>query len=635
MSVRSAKDTIKEARLKAGLTQAQLAEGVCSLQALSRIESGISGVSPATFQALMEHAGASCERFPTFADREDFDCYCSLKYARFHLDAWQLKDAYEELRKPEEKNWANNRLYYQEWLLLHCELQFYSYCCSHELNRDTLLAALYITRPHIDLFNFRRLLLSQNEIRLLAFLAQEFLYLGDSDICLQITAQLDSYLSNSKFSVVEKNQLQATLTIVQVKYLISAKDFQCALQMIDFVLQNAKQKKNTAILFSLTFLKGLCCYYTGNIAMADQFIKAAFYSSHAVDSCYATVSRHYLLNYTGYTVSDYMKNLPDIPLAAYPAKVPQDVSAFSDDVYSADIAEAYTLGNIIRDLRLEQGLSQQIICQGLCSKSKLSKIESNALQPDIALAEALLQRLGLSERIFTFCGNEKEAKFYELKFKLLDIQHLPKEKAAPYLQEMEELLQEDDILYRQEYLTAKANLLDSAEKKITALTEVLHLTLPNFDIHELYRYRLTWQEISILNQIASAYRHTEKSYLSSVYFSQLLQYRNKIYPSLRLQVNSFSFTFCMHCESLYSQKHFQDILAFSNRCDLRLLKHNITCYSSFLFYYCQALGECKQYEKISLPAIYCCNIECLVGFQANEEALKKYIREDFSIELEY
>lgn len=635
MSVRSAKDTIKEARLKAGLTQAQLAEGVCSLQALSRIESGISGVSPATFQALMEHAGASCERFPTFADREDFDCYCSLKYARFHLDVWQLKNAYEELRKPEEKNWANNRLYYQEWLLLHCELQFYSYCCSHELNRDTLLAALYITRPHIDLFNFRRLLLSQNEIRLLAFLAQEFLYLGDSDICLQITAQLDSYLSNSKFSVVEKNQLQATLTIVQVKYLISAKDFQCALQMIDFVLQNAKQKKNTAILFSLTFLKGLCCYYTGNIAMADQFIKAAFYSSHAVDSCYATVSRHYLLNYTGYTVSDYMKNLPDIPLAAYPAKVPQDVSAFSDGVYSADIAEAYTLGNIIRDLRLEQGLSQQIICQGLCSKSKLSKIESNALQPDIALAEALLQRLGLSERIFTFWGNEKEAKFYELKFKLLDIQHLPKEKAAPYLQEMAELLQEDDILYRQEYLTSQANYLESPNEQITALTEALSLTLPSFDIHEINSYRLTWVEITILNMIGTAYRNTEKSHLSSVYFSQLLAYRAKARPTLMFQATTFAQTFCQQCRCFYTQKLYQNALALQTRCDWKLLKHSIICYSSFLFYYCQALGECNCYKDVILPAVYSCNIECLVGYHKNENALKKYLREDFSIELKY
>lgn len=635
MSVRNAKDAIREARLKAGLTQEQLAEGVCSLQALSRIESGVSGVSPATFQALMEHAGASCERFPTFASREDFDCYCSLKYARFHLEAWQLKDSYEELQKLEAKNWANNRLFYQEWLLLHCELQFYSYCYSHEQNRNTLLAALHITRPHIDLSDFGRLLLSQNEIRLLILLAQEFLYLSDGNLCLQITAQLDSYLFNSSFSAVEKKQLQAKLAIVQAKYMISTGDCQHALQTIDYVLKDAQQKRNTAILFCLTFLKGLCYYYTGDVAAADRCIKAAFYSSHAVNSCYATVCRRYLLYNTDYPVSDHMKSLPDVPLTAYPVAVLQDTSCFSDGVYSADVAEAYTLGDIIQDFRLEQGLSQQIICQGLCSKSKLSKIENGTLQPDIALAEALLQRLGLSERIFTFWGNEREARFYELKFKLMDIQHLPKEKKIPYIQEMAELLHTEDTLYRQQYLTECTVLLNSPEETVTALTEALHLTLPDFDIYEISRYRLTWSETTILNMIASAYRHTQKSYLSFVYFSQLLDYRNRINPSLRLQVNSFSLTFCMFCESLYSQRHYKDILSFWDRCDLRLFRHSFTCYSSFLFYYCQALGECKNYEKSILPTVYCCNMECLVDNHKNENILKEYLREDFSIELKY
>ena len=60
MSVRNAGKTIREARLKAGLTQEQLSEGVCSVLSLSRIENGSAGVSPVTFQALMAHAGAPC-----------------------------------------------------------------------------------------------------------------------------------------------------------------------------------------------------------------------------------------------------------------------------------------------------------------------------------------------------------------------------------------------------------------------------------------------------------------------------------------------------------------------------------------------------------------------------------------------
>ena len=61
MSVQHAGSIIRQARLNAGLTQEQLSDGVCSTLSLSRIENGSAGVSPATFQTLMAHAGIFCE----------------------------------------------------------------------------------------------------------------------------------------------------------------------------------------------------------------------------------------------------------------------------------------------------------------------------------------------------------------------------------------------------------------------------------------------------------------------------------------------------------------------------------------------------------------------------------------------
>ena len=143
MPVHNANLLIREARIKAGLTQEQLSEGICTPQALSRIETGTANVSHVTFQALMERAGVQYGRFPVFSSRDGFECFYGLKRVRLYLDAWQLESAYEELGKLEEKNWADNRLYYQEWLLLHCRLQFLSGCCSHQENYDTLLDALH------------------------------------------------------------------------------------------------------------------------------------------------------------------------------------------------------------------------------------------------------------------------------------------------------------------------------------------------------------------------------------------------------------------------------------------------------------------------------------------------------------
>ena len=131
MSVQHAGSIIRQARLNAGLTQEQLSDGVCSTLSLSRIENGSAGVSPATFQTLMAHAGIFCEAYPTFSTRADFDCFYALKKVRFYLDSWQLTPACQLLDHIEMLNWADNKFYYQEWLLLHCKLQLRSGHANH------------------------------------------------------------------------------------------------------------------------------------------------------------------------------------------------------------------------------------------------------------------------------------------------------------------------------------------------------------------------------------------------------------------------------------------------------------------------------------------------------------------------
>lgn len=395
MPVHNANLLIKEARIKAGLTQEQLSEGICTPQALSRIENGKANVSHVTFQALMERTGAQYGRYPIFNSRDGFECFYGLKRVRLYLDAWQLQHAYDELCRPEEKNWADNKLYYQEWLLLHCRLQHLSGCCSHQQNYDTLLDALHITRPDIDLADFRRLLLSQNEIQLLTLIALEALYLNRTALCGQMCIQLNAYLPDSYFATIEKERMQTDSSIVYIKYLISTGDYSTALKLSDPCRKKTAVNAYDAPLIELTFLTGLCCHYLKEFSLADTHIKAAFYSAQAIESCYATLCRDYLRAETDYRITGSMKDFPTVPLMAYPIKVFQNSVQVTDGLYNNE-NRLYTLGKLIQDLRLDQNVSQQILCRGLCSKSKLSKIENDASQPDIALAAALLQRLGIS-----------------------------------------------------------------------------------------------------------------------------------------------------------------------------------------------------------------------------------------------
>lgn len=313
MSVQNAGVIIREARLKAGLSQERLSEGICSPLSLSRIENGNAGVSPSTFQALMAHAGVPCEAYPIFASRTDFECFYTLKRARFYLDCWQLNEAYEELNKVEEKNFAKNKYYYQEWLLLHSKLQVLSCCGNHNEIHTTLLKALRVSRPDIDFCNFRKLLLSLNEIELLLAIAQEEFYINHSDVCLEICTQISSYLENSHLAFLEKDRLLSEYAIVYSKYLIKHKNYSDALKLADaFRIKMVKNDVNT-ILHELTFLTGLAKYHVGNIEEALVFFKTAFFSAHSIESPYATKIQRYLFNEFGVSLFESSFEIAEIP----------------------------------------------------------------------------------------------------------------------------------------------------------------------------------------------------------------------------------------------------------------------------------------------------------------------------------
>ena len=633
MGVRNAGKAIREARLKAGLTQEQLSEGVCSVLSLSRIENGSAGVSPVTFQALMAHAGAPCEVYPIFAGRTDFDCFYTLNRARFYMDSWQLDYAFKELNKIEDLHFANNKLYYQEWLSLYGRLLVRSGCKNHSAIYDLFSMALHITRPQIDYSDFRHLLLSIVEIELLIDIAQELLYLGKCDLCYSICSQIASYLTNAEIDYLKKDYLYAEYAIVYTKYLLEMKDYKKALSIADHHRHKMVQNSEDSPLLELTFLTSLGYYYTGEVETAYTYFKNAFYAAHSIDSYYAVMCRNYVLNEHMFVLDDYLSQMDDIPQITFPMKKAINTSDLTDGTYDFFSTDVLTIGRLIHELRTEQGLSQTILCQGLCSKSKLSKIENESLQPDVFLTEALLQRLGISERGFTFWGSERESKIYELRFKLIHLQLGNYSKQHSLLVSLENLLQQTDILSRQFYLFHCAIWENKPQKRIVLLYEALYCTLPDFHILNIHNYRLTWNELTILNNIAYQYLLTDTPYIGSQILQKLLEYNKISHLDILFQQTIFPISLYMLSRSFYNQKRFQElssVLTHENKC---LLKSKMNAFSSFLFYYCQGMAECANLDVATQFATYSCSINELLELSANSAILREAFQTSFLITL--
>lgn len=632
MSVRNIGTAIREARLKAGLSQEKLSDGICSVLSLSRIENGTAGVSPSTFQALMAHAGAPCEAFPIFANRTDFDCFYTLKRARFYLDSWQLNDAFAELEKIEQLNFAENKYYYQEWLFLQCKLQFRSGLGNHKNIYDTLLSALHISRPEFDFADFRSLLLSINEIEILTALAQEVLYLNNPDHCLKICTQISSYLENSQITFMEKDLLLAENAIVYSKYLISIGDYDATLKITKKFHEKMIENDDHSPIHELTFLSGLAYYYQNNLDEAMLHFKTAFFSAHSIQSCYATTCRNYLISNIKLDLPNEILSIPDVPLIAFEIKKIIDSSTFSDGTYDLFSCETLTIGTLIRDLRIEQNITQQILCYGLCSKSKLSKIENGTLQPNIALVQSLLQRLGLSDTIFTFYGNSHETQLQNLRQRLSTLPMTHINDSLVYSQKMLNLCSKQDTFYTQYALYRKACCISDNNESTTALFQALCLSLKGFDINTICNYRLSWLELTILNNYCINYCNDFPS-KGILYLYKLLDYFDSSSLDILAKKRAFAITINVLTLNLFNQKRFTEILELAPYFSSPDIRFSIYLSGVLFANYSQALGEMQQLDLCNIYAHYAYYNLLITNHRTIAEHLKDMIWDDFRIKL--
>mgnify|MGYP000020381221 FL=1 len=633
MSVRNAGKAIREARIKAGLTQEKLSDGICSTLSLSRIENCTAGVSPSTFHALMSRAGAECEAFPTFASRTDFDCFYTLKRARFYLEAWQFEDAYHQLMSVQDMNWADNRFYYQEWLLLQYRIQFHNHSQEHEYLYDLLTEAFLISYPEFNIDMINSLLLSTVELEILIGLAQECYYLGQTDRCGYLCAQIESYLQNIQFTTLEKEHFLAQNAIVYTKYLLAQKDYVKALEVADKNRHQMVINNDSPFLYELTFLTGLCYYHNSDIEKFYSLFLASFYASHAINSCYATTIIQYVKEVLHYPLHTDVLSFNQIPYGFYPVNLIENVSLLHDGIYDTDSFSIIYIGDIIRELRMEQKLSQQTLCQGLCSKSKLSKIENNYLQPNISLAEALLQRLGLCERVFTFWGTKQENDFHEIKFKLIQNWRPEAKHAINDFDVLISCVDKKNPIQLQYCLYEKALIEKNPDIRIILLVDALRITLPDFSFSHINDYRYSWVEFSLINSICWAYSNSNSPYLGIRYYYFVLEYIQHSNTDILLQDTLFPVTIAFFTNALYSANNYDELLDLIKDYEAPYMKQALPNLGISFFYYCQSLGECDSKHKAIRYANYACALNELLELQKNSYLLKKYLYDDFGITL--
>lgn len=234
------------------------------------------------------------------------------------------------------------------------------------------------------------------------------------------------------------------------------------------------------------------------------------------------------------------------------------------------------LGDVIRQRRLELGLTQEELCEGICEPMTISRFENGRQTPSRNRIKALLQRLGLPDDRFFGLLSAKEMQISNIEKEITSC-HVRFGRATPEEKnrireeifakhrELESVIDKDDTLSRQlilrsEFLLGTENGPYSLDVGLSMLLEAMRLTSPKFDLDQIGRGLYTENEIKLINNMANCYIRAGRHYDAIDILKPLLRYLQtnmKNIPPNRAQIPMVAFNYARELEIV---KRFDDAI---------------------------------------------------------------------------
>ena len=203
--------------------------------------------------------------------------------------------------------------------------------------------------------------------------------------------------------------------------------------------------------------------------------------------------------------------------------------------------QGYNIGYYIRRIRKERGICQEVLYEGLCSRSTLHRIESGEQQPGLFVASQLLQRLGLDESSFLLPLGPQDFEISNLQKEIISLNAQSRfAEALEKIARLEALFQpEQQPILQQFVLRVRALAGYECDGKRCPydyptqrqmLMQALDMTHPNFDLEKIERCLLSIEDMKSLNQIAITYSETGDRRFAIRIYEQLMKYpRNRLF----------------------------------------------------------------------------------------------------------
>lgn len=273
----------------------------------------------------------------------------------------------------------------------------------------------------------------------------------------------------------------------------------------------------------------------------------------------------------------------------------------------------FHIGEVIKKRRIELGLTQEELCEGIYEPPTMSRIETGRQSPSRTKLNVLLQRLGLPDDRYYALLSDNEVQIADLQKEIVSYNVLGKqEKGLEMIKELEKIADLQDTTIQQFILRSKVILgkLENGEikpysfdQKLEILFQAIHLTAPRFNIEEIDRGLYGLDEVKVINQIALTYsRNDEHKKAIDIYY-QLLRYIKKHYQNILQSGGLLPLVCYNYARELDLVKRYEDALEIAQ------------------------LGwqACVQYGQYrNLPAIIALMAECYHFLNDNNKSIEYY-----------
>lgn len=198
------------------------------------------------------------------------------------------------------------------------------------------------------------------------------------------------------------------------------------------------------------------------------------------------------------------------------------------------------MGEVVRKRRLELGLTQEKLCQGICEPITISRLEKGNQTPSRNRINSILERLDLPRDRYFALLNTDEIEIEDLYRRIVvcnvrfeqakqENRKAIRQEGLNLHRELEGIIKNDDALSRQVLLRSKVILGKedgpySNQEEIRILMEAIHLTSPGFELEHIGDGLYTVEEIKIINNLGNVYSRSGESIQAISVFRQLYQY---------------------------------------------------------------------------------------------------------------